>query len=237
MKQSNIFIINWYHVFTQPFYFVRKRLYENVKLLAPRLGGEVIDFGCGSKPYKSLFINASSYLGVDIEISGHAHTNEQIDIYYDGKHLPFENNSVTSIFAAEVFEHIFNIEEIIPELHRVMKPGANLLITCPFVWPEHEKPYDFARYTSFGIRHLLEKNNFIIEEQVKTGNFIETIAQLIMFLLYCYIPKKPYILYLLLHQIFILPIIIITIVLNTILPKKIKRNDLYINNVILAVKK
>ena len=50
-----------------------------------------MDFGCGSKPYKSLF-NVEEYLGVDYYNEGHPHENEQIDVFYDGKNLPFPDN-------------------------------------------------------------------------------------------------------------------------------------------------
>ncbi|OSZ82626.1 hypothetical protein CAP35_04995 [Chitinophagaceae bacterium IBVUCB1] len=230
------FDIKWYHAFSNPFFFIRNGLYKAINSLAPMLQGNVLDFGCGSKPYKKLFTNASSYIGLDIETSGHSHRNEQIDVYYDGKTIPFADNHFDHVFATEVFEHVFNIDEILPEIRRVVKPGGYLLITCPFVWPEHEKPYDFARYTSFGIQHILQKHGFATEQYIKTGNFIETHAQLTMFLLYCYLPKKPYFLYLILHQFFILPIIVTISILNKILPEKIKRNDLYSNNIVLAVK-
>jgi SAM-dependent methyltransferase len=77
-----------------------------------------------------------------------------------------------------VFEHVFNLEEVLKELHRVLKPGAPLLVTCPFVWKEHEVPNDFARYTHFALRHMLEKNGFRIRTLDKSGNFIEVMFQL-----------------------------------------------------------
>ena len=59
-----------------------------------------------------------------------------------------------------------------------MKPGGMLLITCPFSICEHEVPHDFARYSSFGIKSMLERNGFEIIQQNKTGNSIETVSQL-----------------------------------------------------------
>jgi len=61
------------------------------------------------------------------------------------------------VFSSETFEHIFNLEEIIKEINRVLKKEGLLLATCPFLWPEHEVPYDYARYTSFAMKNLLEK--------------------------------------------------------------------------------
>ena len=45
------------------------------------LNGVLLDFGCGSKPYSSLF-KVDEYNGVDFENEGHPHDNEQIDIFF-----------------------------------------------------------------------------------------------------------------------------------------------------------
>src|SRR3546814_6951319 len=42
-----------------------------------------------------------------------------------------------------------------------------LLLTVPFVWDEHEQPYDYARYSTFGLKSLLERNGFNVLTQKK----------------------------------------------------------------------
>jgi SAM-dependent methyltransferase len=158
-------------------YILRKKLLLAISRYSTYMHGKMMDFGCGSKPYKSLF-NVKEYIGVDYEGQGHSHANEQIDVLYDGITLPFPDNYFDSIFSTEVFEHIFNLEDILVEIKRVMKPGARILVTCPFAIPEHEQPNDFGRYTSFGIKHLFEKNNFKILEYEKIGNHFEALVQL-----------------------------------------------------------
>ena len=54
-----------------------------------------------------------------------------------------------------------------------------LLLSCPFVWDEHEQPYDYARYSSFGIRHILEQNGFEILELRKSINDFSIFPQLV----------------------------------------------------------
>ena len=75
-----------------PFFFVRRNLYRHIKKNAQIMTGEMLDFGCGSKPYRNLFRNVSDYIGLDIEQSGHGHEYEKIDVYYDGTHIPFEDD-------------------------------------------------------------------------------------------------------------------------------------------------
>lgn len=167
---------------SHPLYFIRKGLFSKISLYSAQLHGRLLDFGCGAKPYQSLFINVSEYIGLDYNSEGHSHNGEQIDVYYDGKTIPFENESFDSLFSSEVFEHVFALPEILPEISRVLKRGGKLLITCPFAWEEHEIPIDYARYTRFALKDMLEKNGFDILVTDKSGHFIQTLHQL--FILY-----------------------------------------------------
>ncbi len=148
-------------IFINPFFFIRRGLVNGIRKYSKQLDGNLLDFGCGSKPYKKFF-NVEKYYGVDIIDRGHPHEQEleEIDVYYDGKRLPFKDEAFDSLFSSEVFEHIFNLEDILNELRRVLKKEGRALFTVPFVWDEHEIPYDFGRYSSYGIKHLLEKNGF-----------------------------------------------------------------------------
>lgn len=159
-----------------PVWLIRRRLLQGIKTYAPEFSGRMLDFGCGSKPYKALF-EVDEYIGLDYDGEGHDHTNEEIDFFYDGKTIPFDDKSFDCILATEVFEHLFNPDEILKEMHRVLRPGGKLLITCPFAFSEHEQPIDFARYTSFGIKDLVQRNGFKIIRQEKLGNAIEAIWQ------------------------------------------------------------
>jgi len=224
---------------TNPFYFIRRSLYEKIKQLAPELDGRLLDFGCGSKPYESLFTNATQYIGLDFDSEGHSHANENIDVIYDGKKIPFDDEHFDSVFSSEVFEHIFNLEEIIPEIKRVMKKQGKILITCPFVWNEHEVPIDFARYTQFALRHLFEKNGFEVLVTDKSGDFTMAVYQMKMvYFNQHFIPSFPLLGKLKFFRTNVPPLI--NPVLNLwfsfwhrVLPK---RQDLYLNNIVLAKK-
>jgi SAM-dependent methyltransferase len=233
---GNIFIIKWYDIFRHPLLLIRQGIEKEIAILSKKMTGTVLDFGCGSKPYLQYFAHVGKYIGLDIEQSGHSHQNEQIDVFYDGKKIPFNDNHFDGIFTSEVFEHIFNLEEVIPELHRVLKPKGKLLLSCPFAWPEHEVPYDFARYSSFAIKAIMERNGFKVLEQHKTGHFFEVVMQYFIFYIFCFIPKKPAFIYYILHQILILPFLLLTLIISSILPKIMKRKDLYFNNVLLVEK-
>jgi SAM-dependent methyltransferase len=214
-----------------PFYFIRRDLFRNIRKQCNFLTGDLLDFGCGRKPYEDLF-TVKSYTGVDLEKTGHDHHLSRVDVYYDGKNLPFGDNHFDSLFCSEVLEHVFEPDSILREICRVLKKGAPALITTPFCWNEHEVPFDYARYSSFGMKHLLEKNGFRIKTIVKSGHFSRVYFQLGA--LYFYeIFKKYGIPGKLLAQLFITPINIIGSVVSFVLPRN---KSLYFNNIIIAEK-
>lgn len=166
-----------------PFYVIRKRILDAVKSNSVHISGKVLDFGCGSKPYQSLF-KFDKYLGADIENPGHDHKNENIDIFFDGINLPLENETFDSCFSSEVFEHVFELDKVINEIKRVLKVGGKVVVTTPFVWDEHEVPHDFCRYTSYGLKSVFERNGLKVISITKYGSFLETIIQMLMLYFY-----------------------------------------------------
>lgn len=225
------FITSPLGIVVNPVYIIRNGLYRNIAHLAPRIRGNVLDFGCGSKPYESLFVNSTSYVGIDVQVSGHDHRTSRVDVFYDGKTLPFADEQFDATVCFEVFEHVFNIDELLEEIRRVLKPGGSLLISTPFAWDEHEAPYDFARYTSFGIKHVLERNGFEVLESRKTTTYVLALSQAFISYLFLHVFPRNKVVARLLQLVVIFPLTAASLLLNFVLPK---RYQYYSNNVVLA---
>lgn len=220
-------------VLINPFFFIRKDLLKQIRPLAKMLSGELLDFGCGSKPYRSLFSCADKYIGVDIENEGHDHQNEDVDVYYDGNTLPFGDEIFDSILASEVLEHVPDINVTLSELHRVLRKSGKILITIPFVWIEHELPYDFRRLTVNGIEKVLLDSGFKPLSTSKSGAFFEVIVQMWMMYLHSVLYTKNQYVNILINVLFISPFCLTGYLMSFILPTK---KNLYFNSVILAEK-
>ena len=219
-------------VLINPFYFARRGLYKNIRNLSFHISGKILDVGCGRKPYKNLF-QYSEYIGIDIENVGHSHVDEEIDIYYDGKIFPLKNSEFDNIICNQVLEHVFTPDDFLGEIHRVLRKDGKLLLTVPFVWDEHEQPNDFARYSSFGIKFLLEKNGFSVIHHSKSVNNITVIFQLINAYIYKKLMTKGRGFYYIALFVLIFPINVLGCVFNFILPRN---NDLFLDNIVLAQK-
>jgi len=214
-----------------PNYHICRGLYKSIRSMAPKFKGDVLDFGCGLKPYESLFINAKSYIGVDVEVSGHSHKKSKVDFFYDKKTLPFPDNHFDAVVSFEVFEHVFNIDEVLTEIKRVLKPDGQLLITIPFAFGEHEIPYDFARYTSYGIRHIFENNKFEVLDIKKTTTYILAVCQMFITYLVIYVSPENKFFRGIFQLLIIFPLNLISLFLNLIFPK---RYEYFCNSVVLG---
>jgi SAM-dependent methyltransferase len=219
-------------LFLNPFYFARKAIYKNIKIYSKNITGTTLDIGCGSKPYASLF-RTDKYIGMDIEVSGHKHTDSQIDIFYNGVEIPFEDNYFDSIVCFEVLEHVFNPDIFLMEASRVLKTGGKALFTVPFVWDEHEQPFDFARYSSFGLKSMFEKNGFAICENRKYICDLRLLALLANAYIYKVIkkliPNR-------ISYVFILPLTALNNLFGHIFYLLPKNEDLYYGNIFLLQK-
>ncbi len=142
-------------------YIGRKPIYEFIKENCDNMTGILLDYGAGRMPYKSLFKNVEKYIGLDYDVAADSagYTNDNV-IYYDGIHVPLDDESVDTVLCNQVLEHVDDIDNSLSEIHRVMKTGGVLLLTLPAVYPIHMEPYDFRRFTHYGIRRSLEAHGF-----------------------------------------------------------------------------
>jgi len=159
-----------------PFYFARRGLLDELGRFFPALTGEVLDVGCGNKPYRAR-VQADRYVGLDID---NAFTRKvgAADLFYDGGVFPVADASFDAVLCSQVLEHVFTPEKFLSEIHRVLRPGGRLVLAVPFMWDEHEQPHDFGRYSSFGLRSLLVRNGFEVIEQRKSMADFGALAQL-----------------------------------------------------------
>jgi hypothetical protein len=92
-------------------------------------------------------------------------------------------------------------------------------------------PYDFARYTSVGIEHVLKKAGFRVIEREKTTNYVQTVFQMWnAYVVQHILPSNEW-LRALLTPLVIAPVTLVGLVLGAILPR---RREFYHNNVVVA---
>jgi SAM-dependent methyltransferase len=129
---------------------------------------EILDIGSGGSLYGDLFPNRLTF---DID------PQKKPEVLGDVNKMPFQDNEFKAILCTEVLEHLHDPKKAIEEMKRILKPGGKLILTTRFMFPIHDAPTDYFRYTEFGLKELFkdwEIENF----QPEVGS-IETIAVLL----------------------------------------------------------
>lgn len=128
-----------------------------------------LDIGCSGGPYIKYFPNR---LGVDVK------KTPVVDVVADAHDLRvFPDEEFDGILCTEVLEHLHTPSVAIGEMHRVLKKGGTLLLTTRFIFPLHDVPGDYYRFTRYGLEYLL-KDFKIIELREEAGT-ISTLAVLL----------------------------------------------------------
>ncbi len=168
-------------------YFQRQLLLEQLYTVEPLVIGKLLDIGCGTQPYRSLFTQVTSYTGVDLP--GSCHTLPPDTVLYDGETIPFPANSFDWVMATEVFEHVRRPELLLASTYNVLLPGGGFFMSIPFLAGVHEAPYDFRRWTNYGLIDELERAGFEKIEVRPIGNWHSAAAHfLAVYVGHCKMP-------------------------------------------------
>ncbi len=79
---------------------------------------------------------------------------DSVDIVGDGTNVPLADASVDTVTCNAVIEHVQKPADLVSEMYRILKPGGYAQLMIPFVFPFHEFPGDYQRYTASGILEL-----------------------------------------------------------------------------------
>lgn len=142
-------------------YLVRRSILRAVHENSHHARGVVVDLGCGEMPYRSEFLkpNVVQYIGIDVANNNY-HTAVKPDLIWNGTEIPLETSSVDFLVATEFLEHYYDTLHILREIRRVLKPDGKLFFTVPGIWPIHEPPYDYHRFTPFTLEKVLAMSGF-----------------------------------------------------------------------------
>ena len=135
---------------------------------------QVLEIGEGAnKRNADIFPNITS---LDVDPA------QKPDVVGDAHHLPFPDASFDVVLCSEVFEHLKDPKQGASEFRRVLKPEGLLLLTTRFVFPVHDAPYDFFRFTPYGLKEIF-KDWTLLEEEVEADAFstVAILLQRIMF--------------------------------------------------------
>ncbi|MBI5190024.1 MAG: methyltransferase domain-containing protein [Nitrospirae bacterium] len=160
----------------------RYGLTETLKGLAAEIpaGASVLDAGAGQCEYADLFAHAK-YYSCDFGKGEGAWDYSMTSCFCDLKACCFREGSFDYVVCTQVLEHVPEPWAVMDELYRVLKPGGTLYLTAPFNgFKEHQAPYDFYRYTRYGLEYLARRSGFAETSTRPVGGFFWMMSIFVM---------------------------------------------------------
>ncbi|MFZ2189759.1 MAG: class I SAM-dependent methyltransferase [Candidatus Magasanikiibacteriota bacterium] len=152
----------------------------------------ILDVGCGTG---ASLVDLKKMFGRQVEVCGVDVIKLQIDLakekvkqngvhaeveWYDGEHLPFENNYFDAIYTSDVLGHVANVPAWLKELNRVLKFGGVLAMFSESKLGRHayvrnylmkrglnidpHAEFHISLYSKSELKSLLANANFDIEK-------------------------------------------------------------------------
>jgi SAM-dependent methyltransferase len=124
--------------------------------LRARPGKTVVDFGCGTAPYRPLVEGyGGSYVGVDLPHNLYATIHMAAGIT-----TPLPAGYADVVLSTQVLEHVDDPAAYLRECHRVLQPDGVLVLSTHGYWIYHPDPHDLWRWTGEGLRRIVAEAGF-----------------------------------------------------------------------------
>ncbi len=150
-------------------------LEEELRPIRDYLKGAVLNAGCGDRDISDFLMSAgaSSVENCDIQssISG--------AMLCDLASVPRPDGSFDCILCNAVLEHVIDIEGVMREFYRLLRPAGHLVVSIPFLQPYHASPTDLRRFTAEGMRRLAETNGLSVVELLPLHSMAQTVSWII----------------------------------------------------------
>ena len=159
-----------------PQWFALRHEGSDLKSACAQLHGTVLDVGCAEGKPKKFLPQGASYIGLDYYSTAMDWYDTRPDVFGDAQALPFADNSIDHALLLDVIEHIPEPDKSLAELYRVLKPGGSLILQVPFLYPLHDEPLDFHRWTRHGLRRAAARHGFSVSDDLAIGHPLETAA-------------------------------------------------------------
>lgn len=165
---------------------------------------KLLDIGAEEQPFRKLFPK-EAYFTQDIS-QNKSNTINYVGDIHKGI-VEIHDESFDYILCTQVLEHLYDPKAAFKEFSRILKPGGYLFLTTHMVFDEHMEPYDYFRFTKYGLRSLGDQTGFSLEHIEPAGGAFTVLAYIVTLLPIKLFIKRNSTLYYLYLIAFFLPIL------------------------------
>lgn len=162
--------------FWHPQWLAMRDLCADLRRILPEVRGRLLDVGCGEKPY-ARWLNSKEveHFGLDVQAA------PGIDcVVGPAEPWPIESASVDAVLCTQTVEHVADVNFVVSEIDRVLRPTGLLILTAPFIYNFHTQELggDYRRFSIEGLRQLF--TDYEIVELTPQGGIGSTLGTLLL---------------------------------------------------------
>lgn len=137
--------------------------------------GDVLDYGAGKLAWRDeLRRKGSSYFSLDVYDA-----HPELDLLHPGgAPYPLSANSYDTIFCSSVLEHSPDPLLLLKDMRRFLRDPGTVILSAPFVYYLHGEPYDYWRFSKYGLEELAERSGFTVVKMEAYGSGLYHILNL-----------------------------------------------------------
>lgn len=153
------------HTPLHPQWLIFRNEENQLNTIAGRLTGIILDVGCGHQQLRKYLTTKVEYIGLDYYQTATEWYHSRPQIFGDAQQLPVADACFDHIILFDVLEHLPYPGNCLKEIYRALKAGGCLMLQTPFLYPIHDAPRDFQRWTLYGLHQLARDHGFVIAEE------------------------------------------------------------------------
>ncbi len=138
----------------------------------------ILDVGSGDACYKTVFHQSNIFYALDYPATNKKY-RVRPNVFADARYLPVADESLDVVLLFEVLEHVEAPEKVLNEIWRVLRFGGEFYMSVPFIYPIHDAPNDYWRFTVYGVKTVLKRHGFDVVDIVAHGNTLVVGLQMI----------------------------------------------------------
>jgi len=140
--------------------------------------GTVLDIGAANRWLALHLPEDTRYIAFDYPTTAVGMYGCRPDVFGDAHRLPFADATIDAVACFEVLEHTRDPDAVLAEIARVLKPGGFAELSMPFLYPVHDAPYDFQRWTVHGWERSGSRCGLEVERLQPTNSALQASAVL-----------------------------------------------------------
>jgi len=143
----------------------------------PKMQSPILEIGSkivnkGVQTNEDEFFKERVYIGLDLE------PGIGVDVIADATEwIPFKDGAFKTILCFDTLEHVDKPWKMMQEVNRVSAPDALIVMSAAFMFDVHNCPADYWRFTTEGLKVLLEGWDVLDSGYITQGRIYELLRR------------------------------------------------------------